>query len=431
MRVLMFGWEFPPHISGGLGTACLGLTSAMIKEGTDILFVVPKTHGDEKSPHLIDASQVIMKTSDHFRLPLGIAKEKLDVISVPAALTPYTSSSYSDPVMQWNYEFTFPNEVKAPGGKRYNFTGGYGPFLLHEVERYAQVALTIARENSFDVIHAHDWHTFPAGIEAKRLTGKPLIVHIHSTEYDRAGDNGDPGIHQLEHLGMLEADGVIAVSQWTKNIITSRYNIPDEKISVVYNGIDEKLKTKAKPLPFPQLGSHMITYLGRVTYQKGPLYFVEAAKKVSHQLPDAHFIVAGAGDLLPAVIEKVAQYRLSSRFHFTGFLQHDQVDRVWAISDLYVMPSVSEPFGLVPLEAIQSGVPVILSNQSGVAEIIPHTIKVDFWDTDAMADAICGALKHKSLFNTVKNESRNDIRRITWEQAAKKLNHIYHELLQA
>jgi glycosyltransferase involved in cell wall biosynthesis len=296
---------------------------------------------------------------------------------------------------------------------------------MEEVEQYALVGAEIAKKYPHDVIHAHDWMTFAAGIGARRVSGKPLIIHVHATEFDRSGNLSGP-VFDWEKRGMRESDRIIAVSQWTKDILVSKYGVSPEKVEVVHNGIiasDEAVQDVAPPV-----GSHVVTFLGRVTHQKGPRYFVEAARKVAAEFPDAHFIVAGSGDLLPQTIERVAQLRLSHKFHFTGFLNKEWINRIWAMSNVYVMPSVSEPFGITPLEAIQAGVPVILSNQSGVAEVMPHALKVNFWDTEALAESICSVLKYKSLSGMLKTRGEKEIKELSWSKAAVKLKHVYEEL---
>jgi len=289
---------------------------------------------------------------------------------------------------------------------------------MEEVNHFARVGATLTGEYSFDVIHAHDWMTFPAGVAAARKSGKPLVVHVHSTEYDRSGTAVNDIVLEIERVGLHEADKVVAVSHWTRDILIKKYHVPAEKISVVHNGI--RPKEDAGPFDFPAIASHFVTFLGRVTHQKGPWYFVEAAQKVLQEFPDAHFIIAAAGDLLPQIIERVAQLNMSAYFHFTGFLSGDQVDRIWSMTDVYVMPSVSEPFGIAPLEAIQGGVPVILSRQSGVAEVMPHAIKVDFWDTTALAAAVCSVLRQKG---------KQHIEGLTWDKAANEVKLVYHELI--
>lgn len=449
LTVLTFGWEFPPHISGGLGTACYGLTKSLIRRGTEVLFVVPKVHGNEEIP-LISASEVFVpyageqpkkKSGGPVPSPERVGARRVSgvpatrVISVSSTIQPYTSTERppAEGLQAWNYEFRKRDVVNIKGvvdkaaEVKYHFSGGYGVNLFEEVARYGEVGGSLGREHRFDVIHAHDWLTFPAGIAAKKASGKPLVVHIHATEYDRAGTrNVDQKVFKIEKDGMDAADKIVAVSEWTKRILVSAYGVKEEKIAVVHNGVIGRKRTCAiKPA---RLGKHMVTFLGRVTYQKGPQYFVEAARKVIEKFPATHFVMAGSGDLLPAILERVAALKLSAHFHFTGFLRGQQVDQVWSVTDVYVMPSVSEPFGITPLEAIQSGVPVILSRQSGVSEVMPHAIKADFWDIDSLAGAICSVLRHKSLAETLRRHSKQSVKEITWDNAARNVNKIYHEL---
>lgn len=470
MKVLMFGWEYPPHISGGLGTACHGLTRALGKSHVKVLFVVPKLYGDEPDGRLklIDASSLPIDkkkrtlSGDTIASPPGLSPdmashnqskvqgsrpESITYIDIPAALIPYHGPGPAWPqtkhhLTNWNYSF-HPSArenwiTTGEDGSRtatvkeieeddvHHFTGNYGPNLMGEVHRYSDVAASISDTYSFDVIHAHDWMTFLAGIKAKKKTGKPLVVHVHSTEFDRSGEHINDMVYGIEKMGFTEADHIITVSNWTKNIVMSRYKIPEEKISVVHNGIIPR--DQPEEFSFPDIGSHFVTFLGRVTHQKGPAFFVEAADLVLREFPDAHFIVAGAGDLLPQIIEKVAQLNMSVNFHFTGFLSGDQVDRIWSLTDVYVMPSVSEPFGIAPLEAIQGGVPVILSKQSGVSEVMPHAIKVDFWDTRAVAAAICSVLRYESLSHELRQNSQEHLKKLTWDKAARDVKAVYHEL---
>lgn len=449
LTVLTFGWEFPPHISGGLGTACYGLTKSLIRRGTEVLFVVPKVHGNEEIP-LINASEVFIPYAGDQRKKKSVgpvpSRERrwarrvpgvpaTRVISVTSNIQPYTSTEHppAEGLQAWNYEFRERDVVNIKGVAekaaevKYHFSGGYGVNLFEEVARYGEVGGSIGCEHRFDVIHAHDWLTFPAGIAAKKASGKPLVVHIHATEHDRAGTrNVDQKVFKIEKEGMDAADKIVAVSEWTKRILVSAYGVEEEKIVVVHNGVIGRKRTFAiKPA---RLGKHMVTFLGRVTYQKGPQYFVEAARKVIEKFPATHFVMAGSGDLLPSILERVAALKLSAHFHFTGFLRGQQVDQVWSVTDVYVMPSVSEPFGITPLEAIQSGVPVILSRQSGVSEVMPHAIKADFWDIDSLAGAICSVLQHKSLAETLRRHSKQSLKEITWDNAARNLNKIYHEL---
>ncbi len=448
----MFGWEFPPHISGGLGTACFGLTKALTKVNTQIQFVIPKADGKpsggfvkiinasnikvslepEKGPILPEESVLLTGTKEIHK---GITN--MITMVVRSGIMPYTtqavlsfgeSSLSSTDIEKWNYQFPTNLHIKKDGKPwlQYQFSGGYGLNLLEEVKQYAITGGEIARQRNFDIIHVHDWLTFGAGIAAKKVSGKPLVVQVHSTEFDRKGKNIDERIFDMEREGMEAADMVITVSQWTKNIVTSKYHIPESKVQVVHNGVISKKQNKAWLRP--TIGKKVITYLGRITYQKGPQYFVDAAARVLTRFPDVHFVMAGSGDQLPKMIERAAKLKISAHLHFTGFLKGEQVDRIWSVSNAYVMPSVSEPFGISPLEAAQAGVPVIISKQSGVAEVVEHAIKIDFWNVEALADAICNLLTHESLTKTLKRKSEKEISSITWDRAAKKINKLYHEL---
>ncbi len=443
----MFGWEFPPQISGGLGTACYGLTKAMVCEGIEVLFVVPTLNGDEpdNGSKLVNAStvgtrqQVTVHSIDQLVTRFSrTAREgsTFTRIEIPSTLSPYTMAHLQEPVhdlQHWSYPATQANvsiekketATQSQSGSSYPFKGGYGPQLIEEVFRYADAASAIATDEQFDVIHAHDWMTYPAGIAAKRLSGKPLIVHVHATEFDRAGKQGSEMVYTIEREGLDEADKIVAVSQWTKKILVDRYDINPDKIEVVHNGVVPEKQAPEVKLNF---GTQVVTFLGRITYQKGPEYFVEAAEKVLKLFPDAHFIMAGSGDFLPQIIEKVARMKLSSQFHFTGFLKKNEIDQVLASTSVYVMPSVSEPFGITPLEAIQRNVPIIISNQSGVSEVMHHALKVNFWDTDALSQAICSVLHYGSLSRELKRNAGKAIDSITWEKAAQSLNNLYHEV---
>lgn len=434
MKALTFGWEFPPHISGGLGTACYGLTKALQEENVSIIFVVPRLFGNEEM-ELVDASTIIIK--EPLLTPGGTRRkkqqERFQKIQVSSSITPYSETGIwekSEEIKNWNYQLDMegvPVEKVKNKGIRYRFSGTYGPSLLNEVKRYGEVGGEIARQHTFDVIHAHDWLTFPAGIAAKKITGKPLVVHVHATEYDRAGEkNMDKRIVEIEKKGLQAADRIITVSNWTKEILTDKYYMNPDKIVVVHNGIQDEDKTPFTAIT--RISENIVTFLGRITYQKGPKYFVEAAEKVLDLFPETHFIIGGAGDLLPSTIDQIAHLKISSRVHCTGFLKGEKIKQIWSVSDVFVMPSVSEPFGIVPLEAIRAGVPVIVSNQSGVAEVLENVIKVDFWDSTALAEAIIKILQNKNFANSLKKESKKELEHLTWNIAARKIKKQYHEL---
>lgn len=445
LRVLMFGWEFPPHISGGLGTACHGLTQALVRQGVHITFVVPRLTGEESDngTRLVDASNVKLRnisSGEKSRTAIDsttfrVGESLISFIEVPSKLSPYHLAHLSRPVFReedWRSTLLVSDSsrTRTIATDTYKFSGGYGDQLLSEVGKYAEVGRAIARTTDFDVIHAHDWMTFPAGMAAKEETGKPLILHVHATEHDRAGACGSAAVYAIEEQAIKYSDRIIAVSNWTKDILATRYGAPASKLAVVHNGVesesDSNLSVNANQAIHP-LNDKLITFLGRVTYQKGPEYFIEAAFKTLEHFPDSHFVMAGSGDALPRMINTVAARGMSRNFHFTGFLKKPDIVRLLSLTKAYVMPSVSEPFGITPLEAIQAGVPVIISKQSGVSEVLPDALKVDYWDTNALSHAMCSVLQHKSLSDTLKRNSAKRIVSITWEKAAKKVKQIYYE----
>lgn len=422
----MFGWEFPPHIAGGLGTACFGLTKGMMKQGMEVIFVVPKAYGDEnqEAVRLVNASDIEI---DLRYTKLHEFSNLLTFIEVNSSLIPYVGEEeYYNFI---NQKEDFSNESDHSYlKKRYEFTGKYGKNLMEEVARYAIVASSIADQEQFDVIHAHDWLTYPAGIAAKQASGKPLFVHVHATEFDRSGLNVNEVVYNIERSGMEAADKVVTVSNLTKQIVIEKYGINPDKVVTVHNAV-EPTPNSEKEIYSKFLNQKVVTFLGRVTYQKGPEYFVEAAYKVLQRDPNVHFVMAGDGDMMPKVIRRVAKLRMGDRFHFTGFLRGKEVDKMFALSDVYVMPSVSEPFGISPLEAMRNNVPVVISKQSGVAEILVHALKVDFWDVEAMADAIWGLLHYDALPKMFQKHGKTEVDNLLWENAAYKLKEIYHSLV--
>lgn len=428
MKVLMFGWEFPPHISGGLGTACYGLTRGMTEIGeVDVCFVVPKTFGDEQpaSIELIGANNVAVSKSE---LQFDNPQQKIDYYEVNSHILPYVSEEEF-----WELKrsrFTGKSRfVETDGDLKIDFTGGYGPGLLDEIRNYALVAEIIAAKNSFDIIHAHDWLAYPAGIAAKRITGKPLLIHVHATDFDRSGGSVNPRVYAIEREGMEQADKIIAVSVFTKNTVVEKYGISPDKISVVYNAVEPLSEENFLKIE-KGVNEKIVTFLGRITHQKGPEYFVEAASLVLKKMNNVRFVMAGSGDMMNSMIARVAELGISNRFHFTGFLKGDDVSRMFQLTDVFVMPSVSEPFGIVPLEAMQSGVPVIISNQSGVAEILQNAIKIDFWDTHAMADSIYGMLNYTALSEHFKEKGKEEVNNLKWENSARKVVEIYRKAIK-
>ena len=423
----MFGWEFPPHISGGLGTACYGLTKGLSKiPGLKVKFVVPKAYGDEDQSRvkIIDASNVeLSKRLINFEKLL----RKIEYVEINSNLIPYTDPEEYERAMSnsWHEGKTF---INTSFRGKIAFSGTYGKNLFQEIANYAIIASFLAQKNDFDVIHAHDWLTFPAGIAAKEISGKPLIVHVHATDFDRSGGNVNPLVYEIEKKGMLAADKVIAVSNLTRNTIIERYGIDAGKVITVHNAVDQL--ADVEKLQLERINeTKIVTFLGRVTLQKGPEYFVEAAKKVLQKMDKVIFVMAGSGELLNRMIIRAATLKIADRFYFTGFLKGDDVYRMFSISDVYVMPSVSEPFGISPLEAMHSNVPVIISHQSGVSEVLQYAIKVDFWDIDAMADSIYGLLNYDALSDMFKRLGKEEVENMKWESAALKVYNTYKSVV--
>ena len=426
----MFGWEFPPHIAGGLGTACYGMTRGLARNGVEVVFVMPRAYGDEdqRFVRVVNASDVeTIGTRDHeFSEEL---LEKVSFIHIDSNMLPYISpeeyAAYHDEFVRSGRTHEWTDVWK----QRYTFSGKYGANLMEEVARYAMVAAQVAKdlEGQFDVIHAHDWLTYFAGIAAKRVSGKPLVVHMHATEFDRSGENINRRVYAIEKVGMQAADRVIAVSELTRRIVIGKYGIPAEKVVTVHNAV--RFGESEEAAPERAVKDKVVTFLGRITYQKGPDYFVEAAAKVLQRVSDVRFVMAGSGDLMNHVVRRVAQLGIADRFHFTGFLKGGEVQRMFRLSDVYVMPSVSEPFGISPLEAMRSGVPVIISRQSGVAEVLDYAIKVNYWDVDALADAIYGLLTYPALGRMFASKGLEEVTGLKWTNAAAKIKTVYETVV--
>ena len=428
MRVLMFGWEFPPHIAGGLGTACYGMTKGLAANGVEVLFVMPSASGDEdqSAVRILNASDT--PVVEDVLTDVTEFMDKVQFFRIGTNMIPYANPEEFATIVENEKKF-LEKDFRISYGKKYKFSGKYGANLMEEVARYAMAGATLAMEHAdeFDVIHAHDWLTYLAGMAAKKVTGKPLVVHVHATSFDRGSeDNIDTRVYSLERRGMEAADMVIAVSELTRNICINKYGISPDKVVAVHNAVDfsgrEGLDVERG------IKDKVVTFLGRVTYQKGPEYFIEAAAKVLKRCDNVRFVMAGSGDLLNKCIRHVARLGISDRFHFTGFLRGADVTRMFALSDVYVMPSISEPFGISPLEAMQTNVPSIISKQSGVAEVLNYAIKTDFWDVDAMADAIYGLLNYPALSHVASTYGYEEVNNLKWTAAAAKIKSVYESV---
>jgi glycosyltransferase involved in cell wall biosynthesis len=418
MKVFMLGWEFPPLISGGLGTACYGLVKAMSDSGTEIIFVLPKT-GDFNRGRGVR----MFSTEGYIRTGELSNFKNVRFRAISSTLRPYGHSmNLEDFRREGNKDYTHTwlcdpsNNVQI-----------YGRDIYEQIHRYARKAEEIASLEDFDVIHAHDWMTYPAAVAVARASGKPLVTHVHSTEFDRSGENVNQIIYDIERQGMHTADRVVAVSNYTRNIVTNRYGLSPEKVEVVYNGVennngDYSRTASNKP-------GKIVLFLGRMTMQKGPEYFIAAAKKVLDKINNVKFIMAGDGDMTTRMIEYAAWLGIGHKVFFTRFLRGADVDRAYRLADLYVMPSVSEPFGIAALEALRNDVPVLISKQSGVCEVLKNALKVDFWDINQMANKMAAVLKHAPLGETLRKNSRAETERFRWEDSAARVNKIYERLL--
>lgn len=423
----MLGWEFPPFISGGLGAACYGLTRAMSRTGTQILFVLPRSLPGAYSSH------VHLLTPDTPTHGHETTEERLPDTSPPAAdqvrffPVPSTLKPYARPGPQ-----TESATVAVRHGAQVSGGGpgeDYGPELFADVQRYTRLVCRLARELEFDVVHAHDWMTYPAGMRIAALTGKPLVVHVHSTEFDRSGPEVNPYIYRIELAGMQRARAVITVSYLTRSVVTGKYGIAPQKVHVVYNAIDANGRNLPPRLSPAYRDGKVVLFLGRMTMQKGPEYFVAAARKVLEIRDDVRFIMAGSGDLLGRTMTMARELGMSDRVVFPGFLRGREVDRVYRTADVYVMPSVSEPFGLVALEALSHGVPTIVSRQSGVAEVLDHVLKVDYWDVAGIADRIAAVLGEPALQASLGEGGRYELGKLSWSEAARRCLAVYQAVL--
>lgn len=417
MKALMFGWEFPPHILGGLGTASYGLTKGMHENGNmDITFVIPKPWGDEDKSfaNIIGANCV----------PVVWREVYWDYVQsrIGNVMNPQTYYDLRDH-LYGNFHYLNPNDLGC-----IEFSGRYPDNLMEEINNYSIVAGVIARTTPCDIIHSHDWLTYPAGIHAKKITGKPLVIHVHATDFDRSRGNVNPTVYAIEKDGMDNADHIITVSDLTRQTVIEKYGINPNKVTTVHNAV-EPLSEEIKSIPVKKAKDKIVTFLGRITMQKGPEYFVEAAAKILKKKHNVQFVMAGSGDMMEKMISLAAKRDIADRFHFTGFLKGDQVYEMLKASDVYVMPSVSEPFGISPLEAMQMGVPSIISKQSGCAEILSNVIKIDYWDIDAMADAIYSIITYPAMYKQLQNEGLAEIDTIQWVNAGAKVIDIYNKTI--
>lgn len=437
MKILMYSWEFPPLISGGLAMACYGMVKALLAQGIKIDLVLPtremvyfplRQESDADTMPVVFLDPV--QHSEYIIQKFETMQERLEYVGISTRpesyfqlsevknfLVSYRSKEYSESHNLAENELFDEMTTHLIGDED----------LMKKVQEYTVRSERFAKELQYDLIHAHDWLTYPAGMLSRKISQKPLVVHIHATEFDRAGGPGDERIHKIEHAGMMYANLVIAVSQYTAQMIMSRYRIDTGKIRIVHNAFsmpEDAVYAKKRIFKGPT-----VLFLGRITLQKGPDYFLDVAARVLEQHPDARFIMAGTGDMARRLLRRSAELRLRNKFLFSGFLNRKQVERILRASDIYVLPSVSEPFGIAPLEAMAYGITAIISKQSGVAEVVNHAFKVDYWDVDLMADTINHLIEHPELCRKMGLDGKNEVNRIQWNEAAEKIRPLYSQVL--
>ncbi|OYT26160.1 MAG: 4-alpha-glucanotransferase [Candidatus Altiarchaeales archaeon ex4484_96] len=411
IRILMFGWEFPPFNSGGLGTACYGLTKGLSRKNVEIIFVLPRASGVKNENYM-----KILNTSQ-----LDLNKKNIKFKTIDSIITPYVSSEAYLAERYKSSKIEIDEKMM------------YGEDLFSEVMRYSQEAKIIAANEDYDVIHCHDWLTFPAGIEAKKTAKKrgmntPLITHVHATEFDRTAGHPNQTVYNVERLGMHEADAIITVSNYTRNLVMKHYAVDEKKIHVIHNSIDYAPNYSHEEF---KLKKHhkIVLFVGRMTIQKGPDHFLWIAKKIAEQDDNIRFVMVGSGDMFPYIVAEAANLGIGDKVFFADFMPQKDVERAYRMADVYVMPSISEPFGLTALESMKNGTPVIVSKQSGVSEIIKNCIVVDFWDINKIAENILDVIYNLEKRNNLVSETMKEIKKFSWEEPARKCMNLYGRLL--
>ncbi|EQA46651.1 glycosyltransferase, group 1 family protein [Leptospira broomii serovar Hurstbridge str. 5399] len=438
-KVLMIGWEYPPKITGGLGTACYNIAKALSDSGNEIYFILPQISGEEpklSNVKILDVESSVVKfEEEEKRILFKFQKESIYKTLSLQAFHPYESSreiSLQDAEPITTEKTTILSETirRSPGDESMKIQSGYTKNIINDIQLYARFNSILASKLDFDIIHCHDWMTFPAGVETARSTGKPLICHVHATEFDRSGDRVNQQVYDLERNAFKEAAAIITVSNYTKRILIERYSVPEYRIYPIHNGVefelDRNLLRKDKAADNRE---RLVLFLGRITFQKGPDYFVRAAKKVLEVIDNVRFVMAGTGDMYARMIEMAADLGVGKYFHYTGFLSKEETRQLYSMADLYIMPSVSEPFGLSTLEAMSGGVPVILSKQSGVGEVVNHCIKVDFWDVDDMANKIVSVLSDRNLHATLRDGGLEEATKNSWSKTGTRIEEVYAKVL--
>lgn len=421
MKVLMLGWEYPPEISGGLGVACHGLTLGLSQQNVAVDFVLPRVKGSKSW------KKVTLREAEEIEWKKVLTQERewwedVKVLEIGSYLMPYLDEiQFERKTVIEKKEKTVAKEKLEPLKKKLN--GGYGHDLFTEVAKYAIIIGEEAAKSKADVIHAHDWMTFQAGVMAKAASGKPLVVHCHSTEFDRSGAHVNQHIYDIERKGFEEADAVVTVSHQTRATIHDHYSIPLAKIHVVHNGFFPVEARRASVK-----GHFTVGFLGRVVNQKGPEHFVDIARELFRLDGSYRFVMAGDGPMLNAVKEKVHKLNLGSYFSFPGFLDQKQLPAFFGGLDMFLMPSNSDPFGIVALEAVSAGVPVVLSNKAGVSEVLTHAHTSDPWDTFSNKNVIHHLRTNSDVLKAYIKDLEKDLKKTSWEKMGKEVADIYSKL---
>ncbi|MDX2247256.1 MAG: glycosyltransferase family 4 protein [Bacteroidia bacterium] len=431
-KILTLGWEFPPRINGGLGVACLGLTRAL-SEYVDISMIIPRSDPrfSEQNINLVGANEVDVEklVSQTKKIhPSILSKVRMDYADV-------SLSGYEQPKLYFTRKKTAApvlvverpvkdNVIGMP--RRFRISEFYGSDLFTRISEFTEIASRLSRNMSFDLIHAHDWMTFLAGLEIKAVSGKPLVLHVHSLNYDRKGPEKEGYVYELEKHAMQQADMIMPVSDYTAEVIENFYEIDPQKIWVVPNGQEKRESYRRKPA----FSEKLVVFVGRLVAQKGPEYFLEMARSVLKQYDQVRFAIAGQGEKMPELIKTVAKARLGDRIHFTGFLSEKDTRKLLAMADILVMPSVSEPFGLVATEAVQMGVACVISRQSGVAASLPHALTVDYHDIEKMTSHVLSLLQDSDLHRKIVTETQKDLENISWELSARKAVAGFQKILE-
>lgn len=424
-KVLMFGWEYAPYISGGLGVVTRSIIQNLLKQGMEIVFVLPRVPSviNEKVLKIINASKIQLETEDYKLL------SKVSIEDLVGIFGPYFHPDTD--LHKYFQELDMDNISQGEFARKMKVSDDfkmYGPDLFYQVDAYAERSAKIAESNPHDIIHTHDWMTAKAGMKAKEVSDAPMIMHVHATEFDRTGGNPNQKVYDIEREGMQKSDKIIAVSELTKQKIMQNYGVTADKIEVVHNAIDKYPRIK-------KFGDRLnktdkiVLFLGRLTQQKGADYLLEAAEKVLRDKRRVKFVFVGHGDMLKYLIRRSIDLGIQKKVMFTGFMNHDDVDKAYQMADLYVMPSVSEPFGITALESIQNGTPVIISKQSGVSEVIKNALKVDFWDTDELANKILGVIRYETLGISMAKNAEEELDKISWDKQTEKIVNVYNQIM--